>query len=311
MDKKIINKACDVIKNEYEDVDYYDHIYPFTTENIDGYLDNFDFKNKKILTTGSSCDQILNFASMGCRNITCFDINPFINYYYDLKVAALKMLTPEEFVDFFGYKDTTNKYYYELKNFDKKIYEKISTILPPKSKDFWDNLYRHFNELSIRVGLFSNDEYKKKVVKQINRYLKPENYYKLRKEIDKTQVKFIKCNVVDLPNVLKEKYDIIFLSNIMQNLEVIYKKDYLENLKKLVKELEQHLTKEGKIEICYLYKVKKYNETMRPIYNTEGILDIFDKNNIKIYNLKSIESLNSFSLKKDAIIVYEKDSKTR
>ena len=32
----------------------FDFIYPFTTENIDGYINNFDLKNKSLLTTGSS-----------------------------------------------------------------------------------------------------------------------------------------------------------------------------------------------------------------------------------------------------------------
>ncbi len=311
MEKDIIEKAYSVINSKYEDTQYYDHIYPFTTENIDGYLDNFDFNNKKVLTTGSSCDQIFNFACMGCRDITCFDINPFINYYYDLKVAALKKLTPEEFVDFLGYMDLTNKNIFELTNFSFDTYKKISDILPQKSKEFWDNLFNHFSNNKIRSKLFSRDEYKKKVVKQINRYLKPENYYQLRDVIDEVNVKFIKSDIVNLSSKLKEQYDIIFLSNIMQNLEKIYNKDYLQNLQILVKELDKYLTSDGKIEICYLYKLRKYNDKMKPIYDTKGVKNALGKENVKLCNLKSVESLNGFSLKKDAIIVYEKSLKTR
>ena len=35
-------------------------IYPFTTENISGYIDCFDLDKHNLLTVGSSTDQVLN-----------------------------------------------------------------------------------------------------------------------------------------------------------------------------------------------------------------------------------------------------------
>ena len=35
-------------------------LYPFTTENINGYLPYFELKGKSLLTVGSSCDQAIN-----------------------------------------------------------------------------------------------------------------------------------------------------------------------------------------------------------------------------------------------------------
>ena len=42
------------------DGDRFKLIYKFTTENISGYIKEFDFKNKSLLTVGSSGDQVIN-----------------------------------------------------------------------------------------------------------------------------------------------------------------------------------------------------------------------------------------------------------
>ena len=52
----------------------FDKMYPFTTENISGYIDNFDLEGKSLLTVGSSCDQIYNASLKGCKDITILDI---------------------------------------------------------------------------------------------------------------------------------------------------------------------------------------------------------------------------------------------
>ena len=39
---ELAKSMCDGKKNSYK----YNYIYPFTTENINGYLDLFDFKDK-------------------------------------------------------------------------------------------------------------------------------------------------------------------------------------------------------------------------------------------------------------------------
>ena len=67
----------------------FSRIYSFTTENIAGYIDYFDLNNKKLLTIGSSGDQILNAFYNGARDITLFDINEYAKYYVYLKISAI------------------------------------------------------------------------------------------------------------------------------------------------------------------------------------------------------------------------------
>ena len=54
------------------------------------------FYQKDVLLTGSSADQLIVAQLYGAKSITCFDINPFVQYVYELKMAAIKSLDVDE-----------------------------------------------------------------------------------------------------------------------------------------------------------------------------------------------------------------------
>ena len=83
----------------------FEEIYPFTTENIAGYIDYFDLQDKSLLTVGSSGDQIINAALKGTKDVTLLDINPYAKYYYYLKAAGILELDLVKFNEFFLYQD--------------------------------------------------------------------------------------------------------------------------------------------------------------------------------------------------------------
>ena len=53
----------------------FDKVYPFTTEMISGYFKEIDFKDKTVLTVGSSSDQAFNALLLGAKKIKVYDIN--------------------------------------------------------------------------------------------------------------------------------------------------------------------------------------------------------------------------------------------
>ena len=77
----------------------YNTFYPFSNENL-AYLRGFNYRDKKALTTGSSCDQVFNLMHHGCNDITLFDINPNIDKMFQLKRAAILKLSQEELIAF-------------------------------------------------------------------------------------------------------------------------------------------------------------------------------------------------------------------
>ena len=76
----------------------FNSIYPFTSENIAGYMKDLDLTSKKVITVTGSTDHILNTILQGATEITTFDINPLTKPYMDLKISALKNLSYEDFI---------------------------------------------------------------------------------------------------------------------------------------------------------------------------------------------------------------------
>ena len=59
--------------------------YLFTTENINGYINEMDLKNKSLLTLGSSLDQAYNALVLGADKVTVFDINVNVEMFHKIK----------------------------------------------------------------------------------------------------------------------------------------------------------------------------------------------------------------------------------
>lgn len=80
-------------------------IYPFATENIAGYIDSFNLKNKSLLTIGSSASHSISASLYGCLDQTIYDICPFTKEYFNLVKSALLSLSYLEFLNFLRYID--------------------------------------------------------------------------------------------------------------------------------------------------------------------------------------------------------------
>ena len=280
-------------------------IYPFATENINGYLKYFDFINKKIATVGSSCDQIINFILKGAKDITIIDINPYTKFYFYLKKCALLCLDYEEFFEFFFYKDYPKCFKTNYNVFSKEKFDKMKDtlrLLDYESYLFWDELFSNFKGEIIRENLFSNDEYRFEVLKEMNNYLRNEKSYNDAKDaIKNVNPKFITGDILTID--IKDKFDNVILSNVGQYISI-------EELKNLIIRLDTKLNKDGKILICYLYsttKNTKYKKGWAPIYDLN--------NNYKVFG-EYITSIESFisprgilfedDNSKDSIMLYVK-----
>lgn len=63
----------------------FDKVYPFTTENISGYMTYLNVKDKHIFTVGSSSDQAFNAILLGAKEVTIFDINQNTKKFFEEK----------------------------------------------------------------------------------------------------------------------------------------------------------------------------------------------------------------------------------
>lgn len=275
-------------------------IYPFTTENIKGYLDLLHIENKDILTVGASGDHILNLLLKSPKSIDYFDINPFTPYYVDLKISASKQLSLKDFFYFFKDNDTSDN-----KELSIELFNKFSDILNEESKIFWESLYKIFTPNYIRNSkLFSKDQYKLDILKNLNNYFIEENYLKLS-NIKKQKHQFYESDIKFLDNKLDKSYDVILLSNIAQYLSS------LEEFKKIIYGLDEHLNDGGLILICYLYDInsmtKYFNtKTMPFIYNLELLGKELKNTNLLLFDSIDIYKYSNLHYTNDAVLVYKK-----
>ena len=276
---EIINLKRPVFENGFGD---YSFIYRNTNENIQGYLSQLPIKNKDILTVASSGDHALLSLLNEAHTVETYDINHLARFYQELKLAGYQSLNYDDFTSFFF----TNK------GFVYEIFEKIITM-PDEIDDFWQFLFDYNDDYAIIDSpLFSNFEYSFNVLKKVNPFLEKEHYQ--TKKI-KNNLNFYHCDILNLPLILKKKYDIIMLSSIPNFVESF--KD-LTYFKKYLEQLSLFLKTNGLIIANYLYDINKRDNSL---FKNDTLLKETFKDDIETI---SFNSLNDKI--KDGVLIYQK-----
>ena len=248
-------------------------MYPFTTENIAGYLPLFHLEDKSLLTVGSSGDQAINAILCGCKLIQVYDICPFVEEYYNLKKAAIMVLDREQFIRFFHYtKGLGRMAGANSILFDESIYGSIKEVMDLETACFWDELFKDYDSSLVRNRLFRHDEYSTNVIKTINPYLASDNNYNLlRNKINEATVVFTTNDIFNANMGIT--FDNIFLSN----LATYYKRT---QIKELFDIMINKLVNGGKILIAYLYDTDLEDQVFSShddIYDLFSTLELFPK----------------------------------
>ncbi len=285
--------------------DYY-HIYPFSTENIKGYINTFDFKNKSFFTVGSSGDHELNAINAGCKDITVLDICPFSREYLYLKAAAVYFMNPKKFFEFFSYRNYRLDMFKNNHAFMDTVFPKLLSNLKDMDWDvyfFWNQLFKRYRGMRIRTRLFMRNEYNYKAISKINNYLdSSDNFAKLRKRLDIIDdIKFINGDIFDVS--INGTFDNINLSNVVTCYEI-------EKFMNLFWKMEALLNTDGKMLVGYLYDTEDgiYDDE-KSIYNIKESLKRFPEG----INIEEINGVNGYVVgsnkDRDSIITYKKVKK--
>lgn len=271
----------------------YSKMYIMTTENINGYYKYFDFKNKKVLVPTSSFDHALNAILKGAIEVDTFDINRLSFYMSNLKLAAVKSLTYDEFIEFFL---SDNSFNYEL-------YKKICQYLDNDVIEYFNEIYKQFNYNGKSISnsyLFHHGH--KNIIKD-NTYLLDNNYDFLKEKVKNTKVVFINTSILNLSKLINKKYDLIFLSNISDYAKNLFKGDYLKKYFNFIKnDIIKLLNKNGIVQLAYIYDYGKDGQIRSDINIEEKRKKVITEEfKVKIFP-STIESL-----KNDAIITYKEE----
>ncbi len=174
-------------------------IYPWSNENIKNYYNYYDLEGKKVLCPTGSGDHAIKSIEGGASKIDCVDINPLTKYYQALKLAFLSNYNEE-------------KFWQQFKNNSRQILnpkinlEDIKDFLDEDTYVFWSNIINQkaFNN-NRNLFRFDGEPTPLKL-----------DYNKAKNNIDNA---IITCYDDDIKFFIKdidEKYDVIFLSNILE-----------------------------------------------------------------------------------------------
>lgn len=253
-------------------------IYPFTTENINGYLDKVNFKGNSILTVGSSGDQVLNVVLLGCKSVHVVDLCPFSKEYFYLKMAAILTLDRHEFLEFFSMKSFYNQFTINNNAFNINVYRKIyDSIIDDEVREFWNYLFKKYSSLFLRERLFNiYDDSPRSFVGKANNYLtSDEKYNRLKEIISDLVIIFSIGNIfsIDLPE--NNKFNHILFSNL-----ITYNSP--ESIVKICKKYMAYLEDNGIMQIAYLCNGVSGAEAHRLLYQICS--SIFDDVSIISYD---------------------------
>lgn len=176
----------------------YSQVFNRTNENLKYYIK--DLKNKRILCVSSSGDHLLNSLYAGADEIDTFDINRFSALYQELTIYAIKYLRPIEAYSF-------------LMVFLPNMYWKFNNKLPPHLKEFFDYLFTNYDYLTIH-DKFLNCELYSDIAN--NNYATLERIPILKERLKSLVHKHYVCDIYTIISTIKEKYDVIYLSNILE-----------------------------------------------------------------------------------------------
>lgn len=237
-------------------------VYKISNERTQDYY-SYLIGREKVLSVIGSGDQILNLILEGTKEIDAFDISSFPKYFLYLKMAAIKALSKEEYIEFFYEVNNRSEVYDDM-------YDRISFYLDDETSSFWDSLFNFFDWQDIyNSTLFSSEPYIAANAINQNKFLQCDAAYEeLRRALDDVVINVYEGDIFDLSCRIDGTYDLVYLSNI-----VYYNKP--DEYKEMLDEFK--LTDNG-ITLTYLYRINK------------NVRDCFDKSNMEVRQFDNSES---------------------
>lgn len=215
----------------------YSLIYPYTNDILSEYEN--EVKGKNVLTVAGSGDQALMAVKNGAEQLQMFDINRLSKYYSNLKIAAVKALTYEQYVEFFNPKEDLF-----FSSYDKRTFEKILMKLPSHEAMFWHSIYNIYFCL-----------YNYKLINECYSFDKSplrykDDYNKIKNNLKGCNIlPFIETDLFYLDEKLeKNKFDSMIFSNITSYIE----DSEIISLKELLGRLNNNLEEDGIIQTAHI-----------------------------------------------------------
>lgn len=179
----------------------FDKFYQFTNENLTSYEGIIDFAGSSILSVVGSGDQYFSSLLFGSEKVDLFDINTAAIYYFILKFVAIRILSYDEFMDFF-----LNSKFSKI-----EIYNKIRTSLPKEVREYFDEIYRSSSIEAQSYLTLGMRNYENTNTGRIIPYFERKQYYILKRILNNIDFpKFYAMDLLELPKHLEKNTTVCF-----------------------------------------------------------------------------------------------------
>lgn len=224
--------------------------YIASNEFLSAYMKDINLAGKKIATVGSSGDQFFVALLQNCKDVTIIDANPYTKVFVEYKMALFQNFNFESMKQLIT----------STKLFHWTTYSKISHSLSKTAKMFWDTLFlEQEDKVDEYVEQFDQTMLARQLVHPeaifVNDfYIDQAAYSKLQSLLRRKDysLKFLTADLHDFPRVLKEKYDLIMLSNIFAyHATGEHKAAFEKTVEKLYR---KNLKENGSIQVNYSYR---------------------------------------------------------
>lgn len=219
----------------------------------DSFKQYGDLTNKRVLTVGSSGDQLLNSILMGSTDVTLIDANLFAKYFVEYKIAIIKNFDYENYIHLI----MNALGNYSMFNFDS--YKKIFHDLSDETAQFWGTIFMETNfqdylgkTLIHHAWPHKNDGFTES----------SEVYEKLKKNLKTAKISFKTAELNEFSRHIKGKFDLILLSNIYDyyNCEFLGKLKFKHIAKSLYK---NNLADGGILQVEYEFPISDNSELLK------------------------------------------------
>ncbi len=221
----------------------YASFYHLTNESVETFLKivtlTLETKALSILASG---DQVFHLVQRGLKDIDTFDINRLTEYYaLGFKKRAIECLSFEDYNKLFEY---YKEYYDKTHNCQHlDIEQYVIENMEDEYKWFWQELFYNLKQHGFNPSVFhfaNRADRLSSICRIPNSYMKDiEKYNELQQKLAKANITFKQSSIVDVPNNFNKKYDLIYLSNVMEYYTEFFcgnKKKALDILKKIYNE---------------------------------------------------------------------------
>ena len=266
--------------------------YSFSNERLHNVFSHIKKNFKKVLTVGSSGDQLFYCIYYGATDIYVFDANLFAQPWIEYKISAIKNLSFEDFVKYFVNMDCKN----HNNPFVSEIYTKIFQDFSIASQAFWGQIFMNgYSTEEIYSSILSRRDASSDRIFSIF-YKDKQAYNKLQKILQNGEfsIHFVNEEFSNFSSTIKDKFDLILLSNIKRYVNEV---TFIKTVNDL---FENNLNNGGTIQLHYEYfnPMGRVPKSFQSLFNDKKILGYGFKDKHFTYLLrkssfnKQIEELN-------------------